>query len=125
MIRGSVAHIAEVVPFRLGGETCFRWFDSDGNLCAIGPPRVMRRVDVYIEQFSPIANDSEVLAFVDRIEPLGAENLSIKRHAILELLVEKGRRLCESNRGANLEIDISPDDVKAKVGELRQNPSEH
>jgi len=85
----------------------------------------MRRVDVYIEQFSPIANDSEVLAFVDRIEPLGAENLSIKRHAILELLVEKGRRLCESNRGANLEIDISTDDVKAKVGELRQDSSEH
>jgi hypothetical protein len=52
-------------------------------------------------------------------EPFGKENLWIKKHAILELLLEVVRKSSLPEAKAGLQVPITPEQLRQKIEQLR------
>jgi hypothetical protein len=103
--------VPKVQVWRFRGVECYFWFDDNGDLCAKAPAKARRHIEAFVQRYRSLLNNDEVVEFIEKLEPVGHEHLSIKKFAVLDLVVEAEMR----GETPVEEIALTPEKIESRL----------
>jgi hypothetical protein len=100
---------SEILACYLGDEQLSLWFDKDGDLCVEGPPEAQAKIEAFVSLYRAVLNGNDEL--LETLEPLGDEHRSMKKFAVLDLVVDV--QVSRENPGE--EIEVTPEQIEKRV----------
>ena len=76
----------------IGGVDCHFWFDDDGDLCLAGPEEGRAIGQALLDRYGPLMKTKKVADCVSGLEPVGPKWLSLKKCAVLSLMLDAEAR---------------------------------
>jgi hypothetical protein len=113
----STAYIPKGMLYVIGGVDCHFWFDDDGDLCVAGPEEGRATGQALLDRYGPLMKTKKVADCVSGLEPVGRKWLSIKKCAVLSLMLE-----AEARGDRAEDVVLAKALIESRITEIRELP---